>query len=133
MFRTFSDFFGLLFIFMFGFGLTKKERERRMSMISAIQPTSKAALKMQCLMICKSDVKQAKELYDFYAEDLKDLPDFDVIPPTLMENMKTNAVGIFNFVKENKDDIAQGIDFIRSIISKKNVTPSATPLPPINE
>ena len=120
---------------MFGLGLTKKERERRMNMIGAIQPTSKAALKMQCLMICKSDVKQAKELYDFYAEDLKDLPDFDVVPPTLMENVKSNAFGLFNFVKENKDDIAQGIDFIRSLIAKKNgvVTPSSTPLPPINE
>ena len=120
---------------MLWFGLSKKERERRMNMISAIQPTSKTAMKMQCLLICKGDVKQAKELYDFYVEDLKDMPDFDAVPPTWMENAKTNALGIFNWVKENKDDIAQGVEFVRSIVAKNCgvQAPIANTLPPINE
>ena len=112
----------------------KKERERRMNMISAIKPTSKATLKMQCLIICKGDVDEAKKLYDFYAEDMEALPDYDAIPPTWMESAKGNALGFYQFIKENKDDIAQGIEFIRSTFSKKSNVETVVPqLPPINQ
>lgn len=105
-------------------------------MISALKPTSKASLKMQCLIISRGNVKEAKELYDFYSSDMQALPDFDVEPPTWTQNAKESAIGIFNFMKENKEDIMQGIDFIRSILSKNGAIPTVeTPqaLPPINE
>ena len=113
----------------------KKEKERRMNMISAIKPTSKASLKMQCLLIAKGDVKQAKELYDFYASDMPDLPDFDAIPPTWMQSAKDNALGFYQFIKDNKDDIAQGVDFLRQVFTKSapTVEEVAEPLPQINE
>ena len=115
--------------------LNKKEKERRMNMISAIKPTSKASLKLQCLLIAKGDVKQAKELYDFYASDMPDLPDFDVIPPTWMESAKDNALGFYQFIKANREDIAQGVDFLRQMFTKSAppITDAQTPLPPINE
>ena len=99
--------------------------------------TSKTSLKLQCLFCAKGDLKEAKELYEFFAADMPNLPETDPIPPTLTQNIKDNALNIFNFVKENKDEIAQGIDFVRSIISKRgaaNVAQEAVnALPPINE
>ena len=121
---------------MLWFGLSKKEREKRMNMISAIKPTSKASLKLQCILVSKGDVEEANKLYDFFAKDMKELPDYDPQQPSVMENVKVNALGIFNFVKENKDDIVQGIDFIRSMLSKNGaIPPVETPqaLPAINE
>jgi len=50
-------------------------------MIRAIRPTSKASLKIQCLMIGKT-VDEANKLYDYFAKDMPDLPDFDPVPPT---------------------------------------------------
>ena len=113
----------------------RKEKERRMNMISAIKPTSKASLKMQCMIISRGDVSEAEKLYDFFAKDMTDLPDYDPIQPTVMQNVKDNALGMYQFLKENKDDIAQGIDFIRSILMRNGGAVASEPieaLPPIN-
>ena len=121
---------------MFWFNWRKKETERRMNMIGAIKPTSKTSLKMQCLCVAKGNVDEACKLYEFFAKDMQSLPDFDPIQPTLMENLKGNAISLYRFVSENKDDIAQGIEFIRSILSKGNrdaVPDAVVDLPPINE
>ena len=119
---------------MLWFGQSKKEREKRMNMISSIKPTSKASLKMQCLIISHGDVDEANKLYDFYAKDMPELPPFDVEPPTWMESAKGNALGFYQFIKENKDDIAQAIDFVRSILTKNNPAQEAVEvIPPINE
>ena len=96
--------------------------------------TSKTSLKMQCLFCAKGDLKEAKELYEFFAADMPNLPETDPVQPTMAQSIKDNALNIFNFVKENKEDIAQGIDMVRSIISKRDVAEDAIEaLPPINE
>lgn len=123
---------------MLWFGLSKKGREQRMNMISAIKPTSKASLKLQCILVSKGDVEEANKLYDFFAKDMTELPDYDPVQPTVMENVKVNALGFYQFIKENRDDIAQGIDFVRALLSKNGsaAIPSAEvakALPPINE
>lgn len=100
-----------------------------------IRPTSKASLKSQCLLLSKGRVEEAEKLYDFYIKDMDGLPMFDIVPPSTVQNVKETALNIFGWVKENKDDIIQGIDFIRSL---KNGSPISSvntdtpPLPPIN-
>lgn len=104
-----------------------------MNMISAIKPTSKASLKLQCMIIARGNVDEADKLYDFFAKDMTELPDYDPVQPTLMESVKGNAVSFYQFVKENKEDIAQGIDFLRSMLGRSGGTAETTEaLPPIN-
>jgi len=103
-------------------------------MIGTIQPTSKTSLKLQCLTIAKGDVKTAQELYDYLAAGLETLPDFDPVKPTFLETTKNTADGILQWVRENKETLGEGIDFVKGLISKRNggtATPK-TPLPPIN-
>ena len=45
-----------------------------------LRATSKSSLKLQCLFCAKGDLKEAKELYDFFASDMPDLPDQDPVP-----------------------------------------------------
>ena len=107
-----------------------------MNMISGIKPTSKSALKMQCLIISRGDIDEAERMYDFFAKDMTDLPDYDPVQPTMMENVKDNALGIYQFIKDNRDDIAQGVDFIRSMFSKNGTVLTeneVATLPPINQ
>lgn len=114
-------------------------KKKRLEMMQGIRATSKSSLKLQCLFCCKGDLKEAKELYEFFASDMPNLPDYDPVAPTWMDNTKDVANGIFGWIKENQDVLAQGYEFIRTIIANRGALPpistgaSATPLPPINE
>lgn len=113
---------------MFWFG--NKEKLQRMQ---GIQVTSKSSLKLQCLFICKGNIKEAKELYDFLVEDMPSLPDFDPQPTTWVDNTKNTVNGLMSWVKENQDTIANIVQLGRSFVGGKSVAPSVSePLPPIN-
>lgn len=114
-------------------------------MLQAIQgykPTSKASLKQFCLIATQCKVEDAERLYDFMIKDMEDLPMFDPVPPTWVDNTKSVVSGVLGFVKENQDSIVQGYEFIRNIVASRgkelpalgNTVEAAakTPLPPIN-
>lgn len=103
-------------------------------MIQGVRPTSKAALKHQCLIISHGDVKAAKELYDYYTDGMDELPMFDPIAPTWQENTKNTVNGLLEWLKENQETLTQGYEFVRGMMRR---TPPAAPgaasgLPPIN-
>ena len=107
-------------------------------MIQAIRPTSKATLKMQCIFACKGDIDEAGKLYDYFAKDMPELPDYDPVQPNWMDNTKQTVSGLMNWLKENQDTLAQGYEFIRNVIQSRNLPPVSAPepqapLPPINE
>ena len=105
-----------------------------------LRATSKSSLKLQCLFCAKGDLKEAKELYDFFASDMPDLPDYDPVPPTWQQNTAQTINGIMAWVKENGDTIQQASQFVQQVIANKGVIP-VTPeapaptvdLPPINQ
>ena len=107
-------------------------------MISAMRPTSKATLKMQCLMVCKGDIDEAMKLYDYFAKDIPDLPDFDPAPMTWQQNTAQTVNGIMDWMKNNGSTLQQAYQFVQQIIANKGVMPVASevsdtePLPPIN-
>lgn len=114
-------------------------------MIRGIQPTSKATLKLQCLFATKGDIDEAKKLYDFFAEDIPSLPDYDPAPTTWVDTTKQTATGIFSWIKDNQNTIATGYEMVRQMTGNRlppltlpNIEPAAPvddtpPLPPINE
>jgi len=99
-------------------------------MIQAIRPTSKATLKMQCLMVCKGDIDEALKLYDFFAKDLPELPDFDPVAPTWQQNTAQTLNGIMGWLKENGGTIQQAYSFVQQVIANKGVLPTITPETP---
>lgn len=103
-------------------------------MMQHLSFTSKASLKQQCLIMANGNIKEAKELYDFLIEDMPALPDTDPIPVTWQENTKETVNGLFSWVRENKDTLMEGIDFIRGMFNKNPLANSAhaEPLPSIN-
>lgn len=84
------------------------------------------------------DTRKAQEMFDYYVKDL-DLPDFDHVQPTWVDNTKATISDLFSWFRENKDEIAQGYEFVRSVIQNKGALPPVvptethTPLPPIND
>lgn len=107
-------------------------------MIQAIRPTSKATLKMQCLFACKGDIAESTKLYDYFARDMPEFPDYDPIQPTWVDNTKETVNGLMGWLRENQGTLAQGYEFIRGIVQNRSLPPitpeaPAAPLPPINE
>ncbi|MBP5425126.1 MAG: hypothetical protein J6Y33_03520 [Prevotella sp.] len=109
-------------------------------MIQAIRPTSRATLKMQCLFATKGDIDEASKLYDYFARDMPELPDYDPVPPTWIDRTGDVANGIVSWLGNNRDALAQGYEIIRGITGNRlpplalpdTETPAA-PLPPINQ
>ena len=99
-----------------------------------LRATSKSSLKLQCLFCAKGDLKEAKELYDFFAADMPDLPDQDPVPPTWQ-----TINGIMAWMKENGPTIQQAYQYVQQIIANKGVlpvapeAPAAEALPDINQ
>ena len=102
-----------------------------------LRATSKSSLKLQCLFCSKGDLKEAKELYDFFASDMPDLPDQDPVPQTWQQSTANTINGIMAWLKENGDTIQQAYQYVQQVIANKGVIPTpeppaAEPLPPIN-
>lgn len=88
---------------------------------------------MQCLLTCNGDIDKAAKLYEFMIKDMEDLPLFDAPVPTRMQQVKETIGQGMGWLKENKDDIMQGIEFVRGLLGKGgSAAPSGDPLPPIN-
>lgn len=116
-------------------------------MIQALRPTSKATLKMQCLILCKADIDEAGRLYDFFARDMPDLPDYDPPEQTWVDSTKQTAGSFFSWLRENQQTILNGYEMLRQMTGGRlpaltlpaaeeaaaEVADAVTPLPPINE
>ena len=113
-----------------------KEKKKKMEFIQNFVPTSKAQLIQVAMWFHKNDIQKAQEMVDFYTKNLQ-LPDFDPVAPTFMQQMKGGLSEFYTWIKENQGDIVQGYQFIQGIIKNHGELPMATPeehpLPPINE
>lgn len=103
-----------------------------MNFIQNFTPTCKMQLLQVCMWYCQGDTKKAQDMFDFYAKNVE-LPDTEPVPPTWQQNTKDTVNGLLSWFRDNQDTLAQGYDFIRSVMEKRKALPAAEPLPPINE
>ena len=107
-----------------------------MEFIQNYVPTSKAQLLQVAMYFNKGDTAKAQEMFDFYNKNLN-LPDFDPVSPTFMQQVKVNAMDLFAWIKENQGDIMQAYGLIQSVIKNHGELPSlggtSSPLPTIND
>lgn len=111
----------------------KKAEQRIREKIAMIKPTSKSALKRECLYLCNLNVEKAEKMYDFLIKGMEGIPDVEPEAKTFIQNFGEQANGVFGWLRENKDMLGDGVDFIKGIISSRKGTPPASALPPINE
>ena len=85
-------------------------------------------------MLCNLNVEKAEKMYDFLIKDMKGIPDIEPAAKSFIQNFGEQAGGVIGWLRDNKDMLGEGVDFVRGIIAsrKGGATPPATPLPPIN-
>lgn len=98
-----------------------------------IKPTSKAELKRTCLYLCNLNVEKAEKMYDFMIKGMEDIPEVEPASKPFLQNLGEQANGVLGWLRDNQDMLAQGVDFIKGLVSKKGAVPTSTPLPPINQ
>ena len=86
---------------------------------------------MQCLLVCKGDIDEADKLYDYFAKDMPELPDYDPVEPTWVDNTKDMANGIVGWIGNNKETLMQGYEMVRAMTG--NRLPPLTFTPPVTE
>ena len=111
----------------------EKKQRRIMEAVNMIKPTSKAALKSQCLYLSGLDIAKAEKMYDFLVKDMTDLPDVEPASKPLIQNIGEQANGVFGWLRENEDVIAKSAEFIKNIFQRKSATAPTNPLPPLNQ
>ena len=97
-----------------------------------IVATSKVALKTSCLRACDNDIDKAMKLYDFFIKDMPNLPDFDVTPPSAMQQAKEMAVNAFSWLDQNQERLLGYWQMFQQM--RGGIVPIATPptnVPPI--
>lgn len=97
--------------------------KKRMDFIQSYIPTSKAQLIQVAMWYHKGDTAKAQEMVDFYTKNMQ-LPDFDPVQPTWIEQVKSGASDFFSFLKDNQGNIANGYEFLRSLIANRGALPS---------
>jgi hypothetical protein len=97
--------------------------------------TSKMGLKVSCLKACDNNVDEALKLFNYMMEGVTQIPDFPTVPPTTFEQIKRGAGDLFSWVKQNRDDIFQAWQFVKTMrqgnapVEPTNVEP--TDIPPL--
>lgn len=111
-----------------------KENKLNLELLQTINPSSKAALKMQCLLVSGGDVDKAERLYDFMIKDMGDLPTLDPIKPTVMQQIKDGAIGLTSWVNNNQESIINWVSFAKNLFVKSGGAPAnaSAPIPNIN-
>jgi hypothetical protein len=100
--------------------------------MTIIQTTSKDTLKRTALFACGGDVKEAKEIYDFFVQDMPNMPDYDIMPPSFMDQAKSTIGSVLGWVDENQDKLVGYWNIIQQMRGGGNITPpSSTSIPPI--
>ena len=103
-----------------------------MELVGMIKPTSRAALKSQCLMLCQLNVEKAEKMYDFLVKDIPGIPEVEPMHKPFIQNFGEQASGVLGWFRDNEDMISQGVEFIKGILKKKTPVPT-NPIPPINQ
>ena len=104
--------------------------------MSMIATSSKMALKASCIRACNNDVEKAEKLYDFFIKDIKDIPDFDVQPPSAFEQVKTIAGDVFGWVEQNQGKLLDAYNIFQSLRGGQPLNIPSGPVqgvPPIPE
>lgn len=104
--------------------------------IDMIVTTSKMSLKASCIRACNNDVEKAERLYDYFIKDIKDIPDFDVKPPSAMEQIRSITGDVFGWVEKNQDKLIDAYNLFQSIRGGQPINIPTGPVegvPPIPE
>lgn len=95
---------------------------------SVVRTSSKEALLRSALLASNNDIKKASEICDYVTKMLPNLPDTDPVLPSTFDQVKDTAVKMFQWGRENQDQIMNGVNLVLRLIGKEPLGVSSAPV-----
>ena len=95
---------------------------------SLIRTSSKEALLRSALLASNNDIKKASEICDYVTKMLPNLPDTDPIMPSTFDQVRETAVSIFQWGRDNQEQIIGGVNMFLKLIGKQPLGVTAAPV-----
>lgn len=77
----------------------------------------------------QNDIDMMERMYEFYIKDMQNIPDFDAVPPTMMQQVKQSVGELFGWADANQDKIIGAYNMIQSIRSGQIIPVGASTIP----
>lgn len=87
-----------------------------------IRTTSKDALKRSLMQMYQGDVATMERMYDFYMKDMQNVPDFDPVAPSMLQQAKTTIGELFGWADANQDKLVGAYNLFRTIRSGEPIS-----------
>lgn len=98
---------------------------------SLIRTTSKEALLRTALAASGNDIKKASEICDYVLKVLPNMPEVEPTVPTTFDQMRDTVASIYNWGKENQDQIVNIVSMVRQFMGKGSTAAPASVKPDI--
>lgn len=101
-----------------------------------IRTTSKDALKRSLMQMYQGDVATMERMYDFYMKDMQNVPDFDPVAPSMLQQAKTTIGDLFGWADANQEKLVGAYNLFRAMksgepISAVSVSAPVADVPPL--
>jgi hypothetical protein len=95
-----------------------------------IRTTSKDALKRSLMQMYQGDVATMERMYDFYMKDMQNVPDFDPVAPSMLQQAKTTIGDLFGWADANQEKLVGAYNLFRAMKSGEPISAvsAATPV-----
>lgn len=80
-----------------------------------IRTSSKDALKRSLMQMYQGDVATMERMYDFYMKDMGKVPDFDPVPPSMLQQAKSTIGELFGWADTNQDKLIGAYNLFRAM------------------
>ena len=90
--------------------------------MDTIRTTSKDALKRSLMQMYQGDVATMERMYAFYMKDMAKVPDFDPVPPSMLQQAKTTIGELFGWADANQDKLVGAYNLFRTIRSGEPIS-----------
>ena len=87
-----------------------------------IRTTSKDALKRSLMQMYQGDVATMERMYDFYMKDMQNVPDFDPVAPSMLQQAKTTIGDLFGWADANQEKLVGAYNLFRAMKSGEPIS-----------
>ena len=94
-----------------------------------IRTTSKDALKRSLMQMYQGDVATMERMYDFYMKDMQNVPDFDPVAPSMLQQAKTTIGDLFGWADANQEKLVGAYNLFRAMKSGEPISAVSTATP----